>query len=93
MEVESQICHGCQKPKPLTKEFWYQNKSRKTGFATKCKICSKQYLSPEARLARAELRELAALDGEPEEFGPFGARALSQEVKGQSFVYSIYRDI
>jgi len=94
MPIPDQICYNCKESKPLTEKFWYRDKSNETGFARcRCKICSKQYMSKEARLARAERKELAALDGEPEDFGPFGVRALAQEVKKQSFVISIYREI
>ena len=94
MNTPEQTCRACKHPKPLTEEFWYRDKSSETGFARhRCRICSREYMSTEARLARAERKELAALDGEPEVFGPFGARALAQEVKTQSFVYSIDREV
>ena len=95
MNIPDQLCHDCQKPKPLTGEFWYRDKSSKTKFARfRCRICSKRFMSREARAARAEQRKLAALDTyESEEFGAFGAKALAREVKKQSVVYSIYREI
>ena len=96
MNIPDQICHNCQKPKPLTEKFWYRDKSKDSGFATKCRICSKQYMSTEARLARAERKELAALDGEPEELGTFGVACL-QEKAARAFntkpAISIYKDI
>lgn len=97
MNTPEQICRDCKHPKPLTEEFWYRDKSSETGFARhRCRICSRKYMSTEARLARKERRELAALNTrEPEVFGAFEARALAREikVKTQSFVFSIDREV
>lgn len=36
-------CSTCKKEFPLTREYFYRDKSRKTGFDSRCKKCKREY--------------------------------------------------
>lgn len=43
-QVKMQKCTGdCGEIKPHTEEFFYRDKTRKSGFSNKCKVCMKAY--------------------------------------------------
>ena len=41
--MKQKICPGCKKAKPLTKEYYYRNRSMKDGFMRLCKDCHNVY--------------------------------------------------
>ena len=39
MKIESKICTSCGQAYPATTMYWHKNKSKKDGFANRCKKC------------------------------------------------------
>lgn len=54
---KTSICSKCKKELPMTEEYFYKDKSKKTGFGSSCKECIKQY-NKENQAHANELRRL-----------------------------------
>lgn len=40
--MEERVCYVCRKKLPLTKEYFYRNRTKKEGFELRCKDCAKR---------------------------------------------------
>lgn len=73
--LNSKVCHVCQIEKPLTSEFWVRDSGKKSGYASKCKLCRSQaYKDNAERYKRSQAKYMS----KPENRSRHNSRSLAR---------------